>query len=355
MRNIQEFRPDWVSAPGDTIADILRERGLSEADLAKRLGLDHDTVSDLLQGRATVTIAIARRLEKVLGSSVEFWMSRDFQYRQDIARLHGGHEEWLAEFPIGDMIKFGWLTPVPHPSDEVGACLRFFNVLSVDEWHQTYDNLQQIAAFRTSPSFDSRTASVVAWLRQGEIQAEAIDCKPWDSRCFEKALSHIRSLTREKNPNRFLPKLQEACSACGVAVAIVRAPSGCRASGATRFLSPEKALVQLSFRYLTDDHFWFTFFHEAGHLLLHSDKCLFLEGAEFTTSTEEEEANEFAERTLIPAEFKSELLELAANADKIIRFSRRLGISPGIVVGQLQHIGKIRRDHFNSLKRRFAW
>src|SRR5262245_2729736 len=131
MTSTQEFCPDWASAPGDTIADILRERDLSDVEFAQRIGHTLKDARELLQGRATITIAIARRLVQVLGASVEFWVSRDFQYRQDIARLQAAHEkQWLAELPVGDMIKFGWLTPVPHPSDEVTACLHFFNVPS---------------------------------------------------------------------------------------------------------------------------------------------------------------------------------------------------------------------------------
>src|SRR5262245_53695423 len=135
----------------------------------------------------------------------------------------------------------------------------------------TYVGLQQIAAFRTSPSFDSQPSAVAAWLRQGEIETEAFDCNHWDPIRFRESLADIRSLTRQKEPRRFIPALQRCCAESGVAVAIVRAPKGCRASGATRFLTRHKALLMLSFRYLTDDQFWFTFFHEAGHLLLHGD------------------------------------------------------------------------------------
>jgi Zn-dependent peptidase ImmA (M78 family) len=282
-------------------------------------------------------------------------MSRDFRFRQDIARLKMGDEEWLAELPVGDMIKFGWLKPVPHPLEEMAACLQFFNVPSVSAWRQAYANLQEIVAFRRSPLFDSRPAAVAAWLRQGEIESEAIECSPWDPRRFEEALSSIRSLTRQKNPSRFIPELRRLCAASGVAVAIVRAPNGCRASGATRFLSRNKALLLLSFRYLSDDQFWFCFFHEAGHLLLHGEKGFFLEGIDAPATTEEQEANEFAERTLVPPEFKPTLLGLPADGRKVIRFGRRIGVSPGIVVGQLQYHGRIKHDQLNGLKRRYRW
>src|SRR5713226_109846 len=124
----KEFCPDWASAPGDTIADILRDRHVSEYEFARQLGNTPDEVRSLLQGRSTISIAMARQLEQVVGGSVEFWIARDFQYRQQVAKLHAADEEWLSEFPLGDMIKFGWITPVPHPSQEVSACLRFFDV-----------------------------------------------------------------------------------------------------------------------------------------------------------------------------------------------------------------------------------
>lgn len=355
MDSSQEFKPDWASAPGDTISDILRERDLSEEEFAHLMGHHLEYVRDLLQGRATITLAVARKLESCLGASVEFWMSRDFQYRQDIARLHVVHDKWLDELPLGDMIRFGWLTPIPHPSSEVDACLRFFNVPSIGAWYETYGGLQQLVAFRTSPSFDSRPAAVAAWLRQGEIEAEKIDSQPWDANRFRKSLSYIRSLTRRGNPDRFIPELQRCCAESGVAVVVVRAPSGCRASGATRFVSQDKALLQLSFRYLTDDHLWFTFFHEAGHLLLHGKEGFFLEGTETASTLQEKEANEFAASTLIPPEFLPKLLSLTSDSRKVIMFAKEVGVSPGIVVGQLQHLGRIRHNQLNGLKRRFEW
>jgi HTH-type transcriptional regulator / antitoxin HigA len=355
MPNSHEFRPDWATAPGDTITDILVERNLSVTEFAQRIGQTPEEVRDLLQGRATITIGIARRLERVLGASVEFWMSRDFQYRHDITRLHASEEQWLTELPVGDMIRFGWLKPVPHPSDEIAACLRFFDVPSVSAWRKAYSHLQQMVVFRTSPSFESRPAAVAAWLRWGEIESEAIECGPWDPRRFEQSLLSVRFLTRQKDPSRFIPELRKLCAPGGVAVVVVRAPNGCRASGATYFVSRSKALLLLSFRHLSDDQFWFTFFHEAGHLLLHGDKGLFLEGVDAPATAEEQEANEFAGCTLVPAEFHAALLDLSVDGREVIRFARRLGVSPGIIVGQLQHYGRIKHNQLSRLKRRFRW
>lgn len=354
MKLSQEFRPDWASPPGDTIRDILRERHISEVEFARLMRITSERASELLEGRASVTIGIARRLESLFGASVEYWMSRDFQFREDLARFRSGEEQWLAELPLGDMKRYGWLKPAPHPANEVASCLRFFDVPTIGAWREKYANLHQMMAFRTSPSLDSKPGAVAAWLRQGEIIAESIECGSWDAKRFEQSLPSMVPLTRVKDPRRFVPELQNRCAASGVAVVIVRAPSGCRASGATRFLSPNKALLLLSFRYLTDDHFWFTFFHEAGHLLLHGDK-VFLEGLDVPTNAEESEANQFAEDILVPPPVRPELLKLGPNTREVIRFARHIGVSPGVIVGQLQHRGRIKHNQLNGLKRRFRW
>jgi len=138
-------------------------------------------------------------------------------------------------------------------------------------------------------------------------------------------------------------------------VVIVRAPDGCRASGATQFLTSDKALLLLSFRYLTDDHFWFTFFHESGHLLLHGEKSIFLEGDDTPFNIEEQEANDFAGKVLIPDELQSSLLNLNPDTKEILRFAIHAGISPGIVVGQLQHKKLFKYNQMNRLKKQYQW
>lgn len=366
MSRNRSFRPEWVSAPGETIADILAERGLSIEDLRRGTDLTLEEVDGLMEGRISVTLSMARRLTDILGGSHEFWMSRDYQYREDISRSHSTARQWLRELPVADMIRFGWIRPVPHPVNEAAACLAFFDLPSVESWRRAYRSLERTAAFRTSRAFDSRTGSVAAWLRRGEIEAEGIAVKPWDPGRFEECLVRVRGLTRVKDPAIFLPNLQELCAEAGVAVTVVRAPAGCRASGAVRFLTPSKALVQLSFRFLSDDHFWFTFFHEAGHLLIHGKKIAaleslrrdrwgLLEGVDSLAEEDELAANEFASQTLIPPELRNELEKLRSDSRSIIRFSVLAGVSPGIVVGQLQHIGRIGHNRQNFLKRQYDW
>jgi HTH-type transcriptional regulator / antitoxin HigA len=353
------FKPDWISRPGDTIADILESQGCSAEEFAQRMGCTLNFVSDLLAGRVTISPETALKLELVLGGTADFWMIREAQYSGAVAPHQGDLQskrpaEWLNELPLRDMRRFGWLDPKLSKIDPVTACLRFFGVVSVEAFRATYRSVLEKAAFRISPTLTSKPGAVAAWLRKGEIEGASIDCRPWNDKLLQKTLLGIRSLTRKRDPKLFLPELTRLCSECGVAVVIVRAPEGCRASGATRFLSPSKALLVLSFRYLSDDHFWFSFFHEAGHLLLHGKKALFLEGGQMS-SAEEEEANEFAGFTLVPPEYQQTLRCLAIDRHAIRDFAKAIGVSPGVVLGQLQNLGRARRNQLNMLKVHFQW
>jgi len=360
MTSTLTFQPDWTSPPGETIADILEERNLSLSDFASQMRLTPQAATDLLKGDRGITEIVAAKLQRIVGASSEFWMARENQYRK--ALLHNEHsvalspQDWLRQLPIADMIKFGWIKSFQNESDKIAACLRFFGVQSVKEWQSTYADLINLPAFRTSTTFKAQPGAVTAWLRQGEIESNSIKCSPWNAEIFREVLSQIRGLTRKRNPQLFLSELQAQCATAGVAVVIVRAPNGCRASGATYFLSPDKAILFLSFRHLSDDHFWFTFFHEAGHLLLHHSDQLILEGdTTSSTDAEEKEANDFSASILIPHEFQALLMSLPLDGREVIRFARKIGISPGIVVGQLQHTGRFKQNQLNNLKTRYNW
>lgn len=356
MLDHSPFQPDWVSPPGDTIADLLEEQGFNQAELASRTGFSKKHISDLVRGLASINAETALRLESVFGATAQFWLTRESQYREALARREAeaaleSEGEWLKCLPWKDLVDFGWVESVKGTGRRVAACLRFFGVASVDAWRARYGN--PLAAFRTSKAFSANPGAVAAWLRRGEIEAAAIRCGPWDPDGFRETLGEIRSLTREPDPNVFVPRLVSLCAAKGVAVAIVRAPRGCRASGATKFLSPDKAMMLLSFRFLSDDHLWFSFFHEAGHLLKHGKKTLFIEGVGMT-SEEEDQADSFARDILIPPN-EAEQLGLFRSAKSVQRFAAEVGVSPGIVVGRLQHDGHLGPARLNELKVRYQW
>jgi plasmid maintenance system antidote protein VapI/Zn-dependent peptidase ImmA (M78 family) len=360
MANAAPFEPDWAVPPGATIAAILTARSLSREAFAKSLGETVDTVHRLLLGLKEVDADLAGRLSRCLGSSQSFWINREAQYRADIERVRRHEAEqvqeiWVKQFPVREMASLGWIAPTKNGSAAAEECLKFFGVPDVAAWQARYAGSTASAAFRMSASAKESPGAVAAWLRWAELVAGRTPCAHWNADAFRDRLSEIRRLTWQKRPGAFLPRLRRLCAEAGVAVVVARTPKGCPASGATRFLSPTKALMVLSFRYRSDDQFWFTFFHEAGHLLLHGPDALFLEDGSEVTLTEETEANAFAEAVLVPRAYAQALLEVHASKEGILRFASRVGVAPGLIVGQLQHKKILRPDQFNFLKRRYDW
>ncbi|MCP4656717.1 MAG: HigA family addiction module antidote protein [bacterium] len=362
MTDTRAFKPDWVSAPGETIEDLLEERGWTQAEFADRTGFTRKHVNDLVKGRASITPGAALRLEAVLGSAADFWLTREAHYREALERRRSRealHAEagWLRELPLAQMVKLGWVRRESRKSDQVAECLRFFGVASVATWRRQYE--MPLAAFRASKRFEKKIGAVAAWLRQGELGATALRCGPYQKAGFKVVLNEARTLTNEPNAQVFVPRLVEACAARGVAVVFVPAPTGCPVSGATRWLTPEKAVLILSLRHKTNDHLWFTFFHEAAHLLLHSKKMQFVDLDDRLDGELEQEADRFARDWLIPptAARRLEVLGRSGRVSKtaVARFAAEVGVAPGIVVGRMQKEDWLPWTHLNGLKVRYEW
>ena len=359
MKASVTFEPDWVCAPGETIRNILHERRITERQLAEKLGDSRSRVTGLIEGREAITADLAHKLEIALGGSAAFWLAREKRYRDGLQFL--GHAaadkstiQWLEALPLKDMVRLGWISGTGNVEEATVACLRFFGVRDVNGWKESYKDILKSAVFRTSAEYESKPGAVATWLRRGEQESTAIVCQSWDLKKFRAALDDARALTREPDPAVFLPRLRALFASCGVAVVALRAPAGCRASGAARFIAPEKALMLLSFRYLSDDQFWFSVFHEAGHLVLHHDKVM-VDAPGMPSNKEEHEANAFAAEALIPARYKAQMLALPVDGRAVMRFARRIGVAPGVVVGQMQYLRQFSHRQLNNLKRRYKW
>ena len=354
------FNPDWFSRPGDTISALMSRRGLSAVGLAERLGCGRLKVRDVLAGMAPIDEGLADGLAEAVGGTSSFWRKRQSTYERCLSRAADAvpaktASDWLRHIPLNTMASSGWIERPDGRAQALRSCLAYFGVIDPGEWHRRYAAVCADVAFRTSPSFESSLGPLSVWLRQAEIGASMMSCAKWDRGALEASLGRLRKLTLLRDPSKFLPKLQSICAEAGVAVVILRAPQGCRASGATRFVSPDRAMVVLSFRHLSEDHFWFTFFHEVGHVLLHGHSATFVDLDIAATDEREREANAFAATTLVPAGRQGDMATLGGRSQHVLRFAASVGISPGIVVGQMQHQGMLGPANLNFLKRRYTW
>jgi len=360
-----DYTPDDVSPPGETLSEVLEMIGMSQAELARRTGRPNKTINEIIQGKAALTPETALQLERVLNIPTGFWIRREQHYRESLARREEAnrlaeHIDWLKEVPVKAMIAEGWIRDFDDEIDQLREVLRFFGIASPDQWAAIWEREHISApAFRRSPSFKANPMAVAAWLRKGELMAQDIDAEPYDDEAFRKVLLRARAMT-VRPPEVFRPELLRLCSSAGVAVVFLPQLPETGASGVTRWLTPEKALIQFSLRYKTNDQFWFTLFHEAGHILLHGKRDVFLEEDDGRDARKEQEADRFAANVLIPPDDWRRLVQWI-HADRsmskaaITSFAEEIGIAPGIVVGRLQHEGLLPYSHCNDLKVRLAW
>ena len=361
----QTFNPDWVSPPGDTILDFMQERDWNQVELARRLGFSTKHLNQLIKGKASLTYDTALRLERVLGPTANFWLNREAKYRERQARLNLKEHYhdwvgWLDKLPLADLKKARIIpdqriTNAVKP-DLVERLLGFFGIASPDEWEKQYGALA--ASFRRTREKQSDIGAITSWLRIGEKEAEAQETPKYNRSKFEHALKQIRELT-VLPPEEFEPQLRKFSADAGVKLVFVPAISKAYVSGVARWLNAHSPLIQLSLYGKSNDKFWFTFFHEAAHILLHTDQKtdIFLDdpGKACKSSQQEEEANQWAKDILISPAYSYELLNLKGEME-ISDFATRLNIHPGIVVGRLQHEGCIGyATRLNELKDKFIF
>jgi len=343
-RNLELAR-EMLSPPGDTIQETINALGMSQNELAERMGRPTKTINEIIKGKEALSPATSVQLERVLGIPTGFWLERERLYVQALTaiehqqKLDTWADTWLIQFPIKVLEKLLWIPKTNSSSKTTAALLSFFGVASPDEWTSVYigQNLQN-SYYRISLAHLTQQGALSAWLRKGELQAKALQVKPYDQKKFQENLALIRGLALQ-HPFDFKEKLQQLCSAAGLALVFTQCLPKTNVSGVARWLG-QTPLIQLSGRYKSNDQFWFTFFHEAGHILKHGKKDFFIEGIDdiCLDPKKEREANEFAANYLIPAQdFQRFVAQGDFSESAILRFAEAVEAHPAVVAGRLSY------------------
>lgn len=368
MDSTDRIKVEPLSAPhpGEVIAEYLEYHEWSQQELARRTSLTPKTISVICNAKAPVTASTALTLERVLRRPAHFWLNLQRKFDEAEARNQelvqfNKWEDWARKFPLREMKKFHFsLEPA---KSEVDMLLNYFGVSSPESWDAVWRSCD--ISYRQTQKFEKSTASIFAWLRETEIMAYEIKTENYDEKLLRSLIAEIRHLTT-KRVDEVVGQVQTLCAKAGVAVVLLPELPKSGISGCARWLTNKKALIGLTLRYKTDDQMWFSFFHELGHLLLHKRMHPFvLDNAESDLfdlvidpemEQYEAEANRFAADTLIPpAALTNFILRRSFSNDDIFDFAEKIGVSPGIIVGRLQHMGLLAAYQGNSLKQKLGW
>lgn len=191
-----------VLSPGETLAEVLSEASTTQTELATRTGLSTKHVNQVVHGLAPISSETALLLERATGVPARVWNNLEVAFREHESRQQEDERlaadlPWLAELPVNELIRRGWVQSGDTPIERLRPICQFFGVANRSAWNAIW---HRPTAYRTSRAFNSDPGAVAVWLRIGEIKAASIDCAPFDRAGLTSWLHDVRRLTQESDP-----------------------------------------------------------------------------------------------------------------------------------------------------------
>ena len=356
----EDIRSDLAVPPGLFLEEVLEDLGMSQAELARRMGRPPQAINEIIKGTKALTPETALQLEQVVGVGAHIWLGLESEYRlvlaeqEEVERIEA-ESALLDAFPYKQMVEVGCVVGVRKAADKVRELRRFFGVAS----------LQQIGkvpvygpAFRVGAADkDKSSYGLAAWLHCGYLQSKDVETAPFDPDRLRASIPALRALTNQP-AGIVVGELQRILAECGVVFALFPHFPRTYAQGATFWVEPKKkALLLLSNRGKWADIVWFSFFHELGHILLHGNAAFVdLDRSVGERGPEEAEADAFAAGALLDlASYQDFVLAGGLSDASVVAFAAEHGIHPGIVVGRLQHDKLVGPDRLNYLREKYEW
>lgn len=352
--NIKDL-PDYPVPPGETLKETLEMLGMSQTELARRMDRPIKTINEIIHAKAAITADTALQLERVLGVTSKFWLNLEANYQLVTAKTEASKKlaseiRYVAQFPYAQMAKSGWVKSTRDKFEKASELLNFFGVA-------TFSSLKMVKSISYRKDIHKKASleSLTTWARKGELLAQKIYTEKYDKRLFLDSLEKVKTLSRNMGDD-FAETLQDICAQSGVAVVFVPHLHKTYVNGATRWLTPEKALVQLSIRYRYQDILWFTFFHEAAHILLHGKNDAFVDVDDQEKSAKENEADQWAENFLINyRDYKSFVHNNTFTLATIKEFAFQQNVAISTVIGRLLHDELISYSKWNNYRLKLQW
>lgn len=325
--------------PGEYLRDELDARGWTQTEFAQILGRSVQLVNEVISGKRGITPDTAKALSAALGTSAQVWMNLDTRYQlfkadPPPARI-AREAELRSKFPVREMVRRGWILPSEDQNVMEARLLAYFELASKDDPFKLPH-----AAKRSGKSISPLTAIQYAWLFRVKQLAEAMPASAYSSRALKDALPKLSSLTTAPEEARHVPRL---LSECGVRFVVVEPVPGSKIDGVCFWLNGNTSpVIGMTLRYDRNDNFWFVLRHEIEHVLeKHGQTEIIIDELDDDADKSEEEivANNAAQEFCVPKKDMDDFIARVKpffSEEKIVRFARRIGRHPGIVVGQLQ-------------------
>ena len=358
MGNVNGLSLDLIIHPGETIKEVLDDRNISQEELAIRTGYSAKHISEVLNGKKNISSKFANCLEYALGIPTEFWVNLQGIYDKEIYELEKMNEISEKELKIFDELKdvvkyCEKVNIIQKNSNKQVAVLSMRKFLNLNNLEMIPNLPIQQVAFRGSKTNKVNIYVLYAWQKICEYFTNETNVNNLFSK--EKLKSRYKDIkeTMFLSPNDMVNKLKEIFSDCGIAFEVVKHFTGAPVQGFIQ-KKQDKIILCMTIRQSFSDIFWFTLFHEIGHLLNEDFSNQFIDYT-FVDSEIEKNADRFAKNILInESDYQKFMLKEKINYEDIKKFAASQNVIPGIVIGRIQN--DIKDFSFmTKYKERYKW
>lgn len=253
--------------PGATIKEQLQDRGMSQKEFAARMDMTTKHISQLINGEVKLTPDVAVRLELVLSIPAKFWNKLEAIYQEKIIKARAENEmeedQQISKlFPYNEMSKLGWVPETRKPVERVTNLRKYFEVVRLDLLKNR--KLPAMACRKLGASEKSNYA-LLAWSQEAKLLAREREVDKINIQELESCIPQIRTMT-SADPSVFCDALRTLLGECGIALVFLPHIKGSFLHGAT-FIDGKKVVLGMTVRGRDADKFWFSLFHELGHIL----------------------------------------------------------------------------------------
>lgn len=350
----KKINTDVVSFhPGYYISEIIDDMDITQEEFAVRLGTSAKTISKLINGEANISKDLAMKLSNMLKTSPDMWLNLQKKYDVQIIERNRLQElesqkDLVREIDYNYFVKLNLLPAVTDAVEKIQNLCSYLSISKLSILTESNYNVSFRNGIKSLQQKNILSANV--WVETATKISRGVEAKSFDEKKLRVTIEKIADMTA-KNLEEVIQPIKESLAECGVVLVMLPYLKNSGLHGVVKWLNKDKVLVAISDRRKYIDTFWFTFFHEIGHVFQKRIKDISYTWEEASTDELEKNADKFAEELLIPEKDYNKFLA-ASNFTQfsIISFSNEINRDPGIVVGRLQNDKKIPHYQFNSLR-----
>jgi addiction module HigA family antidote len=348
--NISAFHPGYY------ISDLTKDLEMTQEEFATRLNITPKNLSDLINGKASISENIAKNLSLMLGTSIEIWLELQKQYDKKIIEIKKSQAEKdeerdLAQIDYSYFEKLGLVNHTKDKTNQISSLFKYFAISSFS----VFKKRDFLVQFRQTQYVDEKTIlNSNAWVQTVINIGRQIDTQPYSEKRLKEYLPQIREMTLQ-HPSEFFQRLTRIFSECGIAFVFIPSLKNSGVYGATKWINKDKVILGITNRGKDADIFWFSLLHELGHVFQRKVTKTLVDFEDIGLIEDyEKEADKFAKDFLIPPkEYESFIAKTIFSEQKVRDFANSINIHPGIIVGRLQKDGILPYTHLNKLKQKY--